>query len=118
MITGKINLRQLKHALMTTPKGNLCIMIPIKENELYEGEKGIYLDIVGFEIKNKKGDNKDTHLVKQSFPKERLEKMTDTEKNEIPIIGNFRVMSGADAHSEPEPKGSDKVAKGVDDLPF
>jgi hypothetical protein len=118
MITGKINLRQLKHALMTTPKGAKCIMIPIVENELFEGEKGIYLDIVGFELKTPSDKSKDTHIVKQSFTKERLEKMTDAEKKELPIIGNFRVMTGADSHSEPAPKGSDKVADGLDDLPF
>lgn len=117
MITLKINLRQLQHALMTTPKGTKALVIPIAENSLFEGEKGIYLDLVGFYIKNPK-PNEDTHLLKQSFSKEKLAAMTDEAKKALPILGNARISSGQAQHDEPEPKGSDTVVKGIDDLPF
>lgn len=117
MITLKINLRQLTHSLMTTPKGAKVIVIPIAENSLFEGEKGLYLDLVGFEIKNPEA-GKDTHIIKQSFSKEKLAAMTDEAKKALPIIGNARVSSGQAQHGEPEPKGSNSVAAGVNDLPF
>lgn len=76
-ISIDLNLRQLKHAVITTKKGTKCLLLPIEENQFVEGEKGIYLNATGFEIKNKSDDQKNTHLVKQSFKKEVYESMTD-----------------------------------------
>jgi len=115
MIFGKINLRQFKHALMTTPKGTKAIVIPIKENNLFEGEKGLYFDFVAFDRKEV-SDTGDTHLLKQSFDKKTREAMSEQEKKDQPIFGN--IQAGERSKSEPEPKGSDEVAKGADDLPF
>lgn len=121
MITLRINLRQLKHSLMVTPKGNKVIVIPIVDNDLFDGEKGTYLDIVGFDFEDKTPDKKfpDTHLLKQSFSKEKLAAMTEEQKKALPILGNARVAA-AGAHGEPAPKdlNDGKVASGVDDLPF
>lgn len=116
MFTAKINLRQLNHALMTSPKGTKCIVIPIAENNLFEGEKGIYLDLVAFELKNPEA-GKDTHMIKQSFSKEKLSAFTDEQKKALPILGNAKISSGG-SHAEAEPKGSDAVASGADKLPF
>jgi hypothetical protein len=119
MITAKLNLRQLTHSLMTTPKGAKVIVIPILENNLYEGEKGLYLDLVGFEFESKQtGEYKDTHLLKQSFSKEKLAAMTDEEKRALPILGNARVTVQGQGYAEPEPKGPSDVADSVDSLPF
>lgn len=122
MITLKLNLTALKHALMKSAKDEkeTLLCIPIKANELYKSEKGnVYLDIVGFEFDDKSDKKyKDTHLLKQSFSKERLSEMTEEEKKAHPILGNARV-SGAGAYSEPEPNAqSQDVADGVNDLPF
>jgi len=121
MITLKLNLRQLNHALMTTPKGANVIVIPIAENNLFEGKEGIYLDIVGFDYEDKTPGKKypDTHLLKQSFSKEKLATMTEAQKTALPILGNACV-SGSSQRSEPAPKdlNNGSVAKGLDDLPF
>jgi hypothetical protein len=121
MITLKLNLRQLKHALMTTPKGAKVIVIPIVDNNLFEGKEGIYLDIVGFDYEDKTLGKQypDTHLLKQSFKKEELAAMSEDQKMALPILGNARVASGT-AHAEPAPKDLNNgvVAKGIDDLPF
>jgi hypothetical protein len=120
MITLKLNFRQLKHSMMKTPKGNEVLVIPIKDNFLYQGEKGIYLDIVGFEFEDKTDKQyKDTHILKQSFKKEYLESLSEDEKRAIPIIGTARI-SGSQPHGEPEPKdmGGGKIADGLNDLPF
>lgn len=117
-ISIDLNLRQLKHAVITTKKGAKCLLIPIAENQLIEGEKGIYLNATGFEIKNKSDDQKNTHLVKQSFKKEVYEAMSDEQKKAMPILGNLTVWSGS--KSEPEPVGiSEDLQKDIaDDLPF
>jgi hypothetical protein len=79
-INGKLNLMNLKASIMNI-KGKLgpveCIVLPIELNKLFKGEKGIYLDLIAFEIEKPKEGNKDTHLVKQSFSKEEREKMTE-----------------------------------------
>ena len=120
MITAKLNLRQLEHAIMKTPIGNEVIVIPIEKNNLFKGEKGIYLDLVGFEIKKPGEGQKDTHILKQSFSKEKLEKMTDDEKKALPILGNATVMTGSGSRSEAEPKDANNgtVADGINQLPF
>lgn len=121
-ISGKINLRQLL-SVMTKMKGKNGevdgVFIPIDANHLYRGENGaIYLDITGFEIKERKADRKDTHLVKQALPKEVYDAMTEEQKKETPILGNLIVWG----HREPAPQefadagGAPEPIE--DDLPF
>lgn len=120
MITLKLNLRQLQHSLMLTPKGTKVLVIPIKENNLFEGKEGVYLDIVGFDYQDKTPGKQypDTHLLKQSFSKEELSKMTDEQKKSLPILGNARVDSNQHAEAAPKDLNNGEIAKGVDDLPF
>lgn len=119
-ISININLRQLKSAVRTMKgeSGQIeCLVIPIKQNHLVIGEKGVYLDLQAWELKEKKADRKDTHLIKQNLPKEVFEKMTDKEKMTIPIIGNLIVWG----YSEPAPVNVEisETAEGTDgDLPF
>ncbi|MEN6387147.1 MAG: hypothetical protein ABFD79_18365 [Phycisphaerales bacterium] len=117
-INGKINLMQLK-AVRMTMKGKTgpldCVVLPIEANSLFVGDKGIYLDIIAFEITNKKGESKDTHIVKQSLSKEIFEKMTDEQKKDMPIIGNLRVWG---EYTEPEPESDMQPRSETDDLPF
>lgn len=91
-ISIKINMAQLKHIKkeFTGKDGNkvMCLVIPIEENKMFLGEKGVYLDITAIEIKNKQGDSKDTHLLKQSFSKEFYESLTQEQKESYPILGN------------------------------
>jgi hypothetical protein len=102
-ISIKLNLRQLKSHVMNLNGKNgtiKCLVLPIAENSLYEGEKGIYLDLQAWEIKEKRADRKDTHIIKQSYLKEVFDQLTDTQKQSIPIIGNAILWGG---FSEPEP---------------
>lgn len=119
-ISIKINLRQLKSAVRTM-KGNSgdieCVVIPIAANHLIVGEKGVYLDMQAYELKEKKADRKDTHLIKQGFPKEVFDAMTEEEKKTTPIIGNLVVWG----YSEPAPVNVEIVETQPgesDDLPF
>jgi hypothetical protein len=121
-ISIKLNLQQLKHVSreMKGKDGKMIkvIILPVEENQLFEGEKGTYLDITAIQIKNKVGDSKDTHLLKQSFSKEVYDKMSDEEKKAYPILGNA-ILWGK---SEPNPVASeqfpDDANEEEDDLPF
>jgi len=117
-ISGKINLMNLKCVIkkMKGESGDVeCIVIPIEKNKLFKGEKGLYLDLIAFEIENKKGDSKDTHLVKQSFGKEDRAKMSDEELKAMPILGNLQVWDGP---VEQPPVSDMGVQQESDDLPF
>jgi len=96
----KLNLAGLVHATRIE-KGQSgeqeCIIIPIGKNNLFKGEKGLYIDLTAIEIKDRSkfaADQKDTHLVKQSLPKEVFEKLTDDEKRAMPILGNAILWTG------------------------
>jgi len=121
-ISIKLNLAQLKHAErdIKGKSGNKvkCLVIPILENKLFQGEKGVYLDLIGFEIKNKSNDSKDTHLVKQSFQKEVYEVMSEDQKRAMPVIGNLIVWERQEPDSQLSNEISDLDNDEVDDLPF
>lgn len=92
-LSTKLNLAALKHTrkLLKGASGEIdCLIIPIKENNLFVGDKGLYLDLNHFPIKSPAEGQKDSHLVKQSLPKELLEKMSDEEKKAMPILGNTK----------------------------
>jgi len=117
-ISGKLNLMQLKAAIrkMNGANGPIdCIVIPIEANHLFRGEQGVYLDLIAFESKTKNEKIKDTHLVKQSLPKEILDAMTEDEKRSQPIIGNLRVWG---EYQESAPQSDMTVGDEKDDLPF
>lgn len=117
-ISGKINLLNL-HGVIKQMKGELgpveCLIIPLEKNKLFKGEKGIYLDVIAFEIEKQKEGQKDTHIVKQSFSKEVREKMTEEQLKALPILGNLQVWDGV---SESAPVSSTEVLGPDDDLPF
>ena len=111
----KLNLQNL-HSVCRFEKGTAgmveCLIIPLEKNYLFKGEKGIYLDLSAFELKEKK-DNR-THLVKQSFPKEVFKSMTEEQKRAMPILGDISTWE----HVEPEPVSSSVPLLPDDDLPF
>ena len=120
-ISIKINLRQLEHYITTTPKGTEVIVIPIERNSLFKGEKGIYLDLQAYELKEQREDSKDTHIIKQSFNDEKYKAMTDEQKKALPILGN--AIYWGKVRSEPAPRGQevkqDTFFDGEpDDMPF
>ena len=92
-----------------------CLVIPIEKNKLYKSDKGVYLDLIAFEIERPKEGSKDTHIVKQSFSKDVREKMTEDELKALPIIGNLMVWG---ERMEAEPISSPVVQAENDDLPF
>ena len=116
-ITIKLNLTQFKSVIKTLPtqSGSLvdCVVLPIETNHFFRGEKGVYVDLIAFELKQKREDSKDTHSVKQSFSKEYLEQLSQEEKNNMPFIGSL-VLWQENISSEKPPV----ILNDDDDLPF
>jgi hypothetical protein len=70
-----------------------------------------------YELKERKPDRKDTHLVKQGFPKEVFDTFSDEEKKALPILGNLVVWD----YSEPAPVNvevDETQENETNDLPF
>jgi hypothetical protein len=89
-----------------------CLIIPLEKNYLFKGEKGVYLDLTAFELKEKK-ENK-THLIKQTIPKEIFKAMTEEQKRNTPILGDVSTWE----YQESEPVSNlDTLVEGSD-LPF
>lgn len=110
-ISTKLDLLKIpgaRRAEVDGKKGKVAVVqIPIEYANLYNGEKGVYLDLIGFDIKSQREGSKDTHLVKQSLPKE---KQTD----DMPILGNHIAWG----ETKSEPKKQEESSSNLDDTPF
>lgn len=91
-----------------------CILIPIAMNHFIRTAEGaVYVDLTGYELKNKVEGKKNTHIVKQSLPKDVYSAMSEEEKQAMPIVGNHVVWAG-----QSSPAATAPVASDPDDLPF
>ena len=113
---GKINLSGKNGQLKK------CLVIPIEENYLFEGEKGIYADFIAWEMRERK-ENGATHLIKQSLPKDARDRMSEEEKRALPIFGDLRdamtEKREMETYSMPDNNpGYATAPEPVDDLPF
>jgi hypothetical protein len=120
---GKINLTALTCAIIPSKKDpkKHVLCIPVEDNNLYFSEKGnVYLDIIYNEVKNRKAESKDTHIVNQSVPKEVRDALAAMEpKKYPPTLGNLQHWDGGQGYSEPAPnvvEVADNATTG--DLPF
>ena len=123
---GRLNLLKLKRAAVMQIQGRTevlrCLVIPIEDNNIFistdenNRPKAAYLDLTVWALKNPKYD--ETHMIKQSLPKEVREKMTDEEKKAMPILGglkpaNIEAQNGAATCYAPFAQ-----TQNLDDLPF
>lgn len=120
-ISIKVDLSKLKSVIQKKKDKSgqevECLVIPIPNNHLYKGEKGIYLDLQAIELKNRKENSKDTHLIKQALPKDVYNGMSDEEKQAQPILGNA-IYWGKTGVSESAQVHEAQVIDEDDDLPF
>lgn len=117
----KQNLLALPGAFVANIQGKTakkrCLCIPIEEAHLYEGEKGVYLNVNMWVSNNSKYG--DSHYLTMNLPKEVRDAMTEEEKKALPILGNVKVMELPpkqiqEAVEIPAPQSADEL----DDLPF
>lgn len=122
----KLNLMKLSRAGIMQIQGRgevlRCLVIPVEENHLFIGmdeqnrPKSAYLDVSAWALRNPKYD--ETHMIKQSLPKEVREQMSEEERKAQPILGgmkpmNIEIRNGASNCDAPFAQVSD-----LDDLPF
>jgi hypothetical protein len=111
----KLNLANLK-AVCRFENGESgpveCMIIPLEANHLFKGKSGVYLDMTGWELKEKKDER--THLIKQSLPKDVFKAMTEEEKRAMPILGDVSAWE----HSEAEPVSDMETLPAGSKLPF
>lgn len=112
----KIDLLKIKHSgivnLTNKKKEKIkCLVIKLDNEDLYIGEKGIYLNLTGYEVEESKFNQ--THILKINYDKDFFSKMTEEERKNTPIIGNIK---------EFEKKEIETTLKDVileeEDLPF
>lgn len=112
-ISTKLNLLAIPGAIRTELEGKKgkinVVAIPIEYANLYNGEKGVYLDLIGFDLKNPRPDSKDTHLVKQSLPKEK-------QTEDMPILGSH--IAWGSKVEKAEVISDDSSDDSDSDLPF
>lgn len=117
-ISIKINLTQFQSVIkpMKNAAGKMidCVVLPIEGNHFFKGEKGVYVDLIAFELKNRKEGIKDTHSLKQSFSKEYLDALTQEQKNALPFIGGLIVWDENPASEKAPVTQTDPDS----DLPF
>lgn len=123
---GKLNLLKLKRAGVMQILGRtevlLCVVIPIEDNNIFistnenNRPNAAYLDLTAWELKNPKYD--ETHIIKQSLPKEVRERMTDEEKKAMPILGGLKPVIFENQNAASSCDAPFAQTQNLDDLPF
>ena len=120
----RIALTKLKGARVMNIQGKTCtktcIVIPIDNEDgtvqdAYEGKldgqitwkplDDVQLNLTAFEFREKKFGQ--THGIKASFSKKRLERMTEEELRSMPFIGNMKPWNNA-VEDDDLPAGNEK----------
>lgn len=126
-ITMSLDLMKFKNAgitsLTSSKTGNAkrCIIIPIEDNDLVVNEHGVSVNLIAFPFAGKETQ---THLIKQSFTKEKRDAMTEEQKMALPIMGCVwkpkEPTETADTYSAPQQfsENGSPQPSAVDDLPF
>ena len=96
----KINALKFQNAGVLNIKGRTgtkrCLVVPIEDNHLFESvnedgsPKAVYLDLNAFALRKAKYEQ--THLIKQSLPKEIRESMTKEQLDAMPILGGMKPL--------------------------
>lgn len=87
----KINLALLNNVKTITSKKNneKFVCIPLSDNYIFEGRKGLYLDLTAYSYEGKFGES---HFIKNRIPKDIYEKMSDEDKKNTTIIGSMSIL--------------------------
>lgn len=119
-----LNLANLKSAIreFKSAEGGTykALVIPIQKNQMIEGAKGgVYINLIAFARKERKEGENSTHIIKQSFPKDTLEAMSDDEKKALPILGDLIDWATYGKAQADSAAANDEMVEGPeDDIPF
>ena len=112
----KINLAFMNGVkLVTSKKDNeKYVCIPLSDNYIFEGRKGLYLDLTAYSYDGKYGES---HFLKNRIPKDIYEKMSEEEKKNTPILGSLSPLEMDNGITEKaDYQEFDEVSE--NDLPF
>lgn len=117
----KIDLLKLKNSFVTNLKGKAatkrCLVIPIDDSGVYLGEKGVYLNLTAVEMREQWYG--DTHVLKQSLPKEEYQAMSEEERRAQPILGSLKPLESQQRQMEvTQTTNAAEAVEDPDDLPF
>lgn len=84
----KINLALMNGAKTITSKkdNEKYVCIPLSDNYIFEGKKGLYLDLTAYSYGGKFGES---HFLKNRIPKDVYEKMSEEDKKNTTIVGSM-----------------------------
>lgn len=87
----KINLAQMNGVKTITSKktNEKYVCIPLSDNYIFEGRKGLYLDLTAYSYDGKFGES---HFLKNRIPKNVYEKMSDEDKRNTKIVGSMSTL--------------------------
>jgi hypothetical protein len=86
LFSGQLELFALEYTITNDTKGRIWAIIPIEANNLYSNETKVSINIVAFPSDR----GAQTHILKQSLPKDVRETLSVAQKNRI--IGNLSLM--------------------------
>ena len=112
----KINLALMNGVKLITSKKNneKYVCIPLSENYIFEGKKGLYLDLTAYSYDGKFGES---HFLKNRIPKDIYEKMSEEDKKNTPILGSLSPLEMDNGITEKADfEEFNEVSK--EDLPF
>ncbi|MCQ2058690.1 MAG: hypothetical protein MJY71_02535 [Bacteroidaceae bacterium] len=126
----KADLLKLQGAFVSDIKGSTatkhCICIPIAEAGLFEGEKGVYLNITGVAMQEARYS--DTHFLRVNVDRAKYDAMTEEQRKAIPIIGGMHELGGSSQQQPKQQQTPAERARSIaaaqqaerkgDDLPF
>lgn len=124
---AKLNLMKLSRAGIMQIQGRgevlRCLVIPVEENHLFVSTdamtnkpKSVYLDLSVWELQNPKYE--ETHMIKQSLPKEARERMTDEERKSMPVLGGLKPIGNEFANAAASCDAPFAQVSNLDELPF
>ena len=122
----KLNALKFQNAGIMSVKGRTqtkrCLVIPIDDNHFFVSAnadgtpKAVYMDLVAYALREAKYDQ--THLVKQSLPKEIKEQMTEEQLKGMPILGGAKPFNNAPVNQANTCNAPFMQSGNDDDLPF
>lgn len=117
----RMDLLKLNGAFMRNITGRTaqkrCLIIPVDDNDcMFLGEKGCYINVSAFEVQSQQYG--DSHLIKPDMPREVRERMTDEQRNAIPILGNMRPIKPQQMTVQGYVSMDAQEGEVQDDLPF
>ena len=123
--SGKLNLLRFKNACIVSVQGKTekkkGVFIPIDDNQLFvsaddRGQaKGAYVDFMAWENRQV-SQYGDTHAMRQQYPREVRERMSEEQLKTIPYFGNLRPFEPRNEAQNVRPMS--EIVPDVDDLPF